>query len=33
MRELPLKANAAKRVNGAWVGAADPRSEGTWKAQ
>jgi gamma-glutamyltranspeptidase/glutathione hydrolase len=33
MRELPLKANAAKRMNGAWVGAADPRSEGTWKVQ
>ena len=28
-----FKANAAKRVNGAWVGAADPRSEGTWKAE
>ncbi len=33
MRELPLKANAAMRVGGAWVGAADPRSEGAWKAE
>ena len=31
-RVLPLKANAAMRVNGEWVGAADPRSEGTWKS-
>lgn len=27
-RELPLKANAARKVNGSWIGAADPRSEG-----
>jgi len=27
------KANAMERVNGRWVGAADPRSEGTWVAQ
>jgi len=27
------KANAIERVNGRWVGAADPRSEGTWVAQ
>ena len=27
------KANAIERVNGRWVGAADPRSEGTWLAQ
>jgi gamma-glutamyltranspeptidase/glutathione hydrolase len=32
-RELPLKANVAKRIDGRWVGAADPRSEGTWKAE
>jgi gamma-glutamyltranspeptidase/glutathione hydrolase len=32
-RELPLKANAAKRVGDTWVGAADPRSEGGWKAE
>jgi gamma-glutamyltranspeptidase/glutathione hydrolase len=32
-RVLPLKANAAMRVNGEWVGAADPRSEGTWKSR
>jgi gamma-glutamyltranspeptidase/glutathione hydrolase len=32
-RALPLKANAAKRIGGAWIGAADPRSEGTWKAE
>ena len=25
---LGLKANAVERVNGRWVGAADPRSEG-----
>ncbi len=31
-RVLPLKANAAMRVSGEWVGAADPRSEGTWKS-
>lgn len=28
-----FKANAIERVNGRWVGAADPRSEGTWLAQ
>ncbi len=33
MRDLPLKANAAMRFGGVWVGAADPRSEGTWKAK
>ena len=27
-RQLPLKANAVQRVNGRWVGAVDPRSEG-----
>ena len=27
------KANAIERVNGRWVGAADPRSEGAWVAQ
>ncbi len=27
-RELPLKANAARKVDGTWSGAADPRSEG-----
>lgn len=27
-RRLPLKANAAMKVDGVWVGAADPRSEG-----
>ncbi|HEV7661429.1 MAG TPA: gamma-glutamyltransferase [Allosphingosinicella sp.] len=27
------KANAIERVNGRWVGAADPRSEGSWIAQ
>jgi len=27
------KANAIERVDGRWVGAADPRSEGTWLAQ
>jgi gamma-glutamyltranspeptidase/glutathione hydrolase len=27
------KANAIERVNGRWVGAADPRSEGTWLRQ
>ena len=27
------KANAIERVNGRWVGAADPRSEGVWVAQ
>ncbi|GGE04275.1 gamma-glutamyltranspeptidase [Tsuneonella deserti] len=32
-RRLPLKANAARRIGGAWVGAADPRSEGAWKAE
>ena len=32
-RMLPLKANAAERIGGTWVGAADPRSEGTWKAE
>jgi gamma-glutamyltranspeptidase/glutathione hydrolase len=28
-----FKANAAKRVGEVWVGAADPRSEGTWKSE
>jgi gamma-glutamyltranspeptidase/glutathione hydrolase len=28
-----FKANAIERVNGRWVGAADPRSEGTWLPQ
>jgi gamma-glutamyltranspeptidase/glutathione hydrolase len=28
-----FKANAAMRVGGVWIGAADPRSEGTWKAE
>ena len=27
------KANAIERVGGRWIGAADPRSEGTWVAQ
>ena len=27
-RRLPFKANGAQRVNGQWIGAADPRSEG-----
>ena len=27
------KANAIERVHGRWVGAADPRSEGSWVAQ
>lgn len=27
-RGMPFKANAAQRVNGRWIGAADPRSEG-----
>ncbi|WP_336985299.1 gamma-glutamyltransferase family protein [Altererythrobacter aquiaggeris] len=27
-RGLPLKANAARKISGIWVGAADPRSEG-----
>jgi gamma-glutamyltranspeptidase/glutathione hydrolase len=27
------KANAIERVHGRWIGAADPRSEGTWVAQ
>ncbi|MDQ8756995.1 gamma-glutamyltransferase [Sphingosinicella sp. LHD-64] len=31
--EPGYKANAIERVNGRWVGAADPRSEGTWLAQ
>jgi gamma-glutamyltranspeptidase / glutathione hydrolase len=31
--EPGYKANAMERVNGRWVGAADPRSEGTWLAQ
>jgi len=31
--EPGYKANAMERVNGRWVGAADPRSEGTWVAQ
>ena len=31
--EPGYKANAAERVAGRWVGAADPRSEGTWVAQ
>ncbi len=33
VRAPGFKANAAKRVNGRWVGAADPRSEGAWKAE
>jgi len=33
VRPLPFKANAAQLVNGVWVGAADPRSEGTWVAE
>jgi gamma-glutamyltranspeptidase/glutathione hydrolase len=28
-RQLPLKANAVQFVAGRWIGAADPRSEGT----
>jgi len=32
-RALPLKANAAQWVDGAWLGAADPRSEGAAVAQ
>jgi gamma-glutamyltranspeptidase/glutathione hydrolase len=31
--EPGYKANAIERVAGRWVGAADPRSEGTWVAQ
>jgi gamma-glutamyltranspeptidase/glutathione hydrolase len=31
--EPGYKANAIERVNGRWLGAADPRSEGTWVAQ
>ena len=31
--EPGYKANAIERVGGRWVGAADPRSEGTWVAQ
>ena len=31
--EPGYKANAIERVNGRWVGAADPRSEGAWVAQ
>jgi gamma-glutamyltranspeptidase/glutathione hydrolase len=31
--EPGYKANAIERVNGHWLGAADPRSEGTWVAQ
>jgi len=31
--EPGYKANAIERVNGRWVAAADPRSEGTWVAQ
>jgi gamma-glutamyltranspeptidase/glutathione hydrolase len=31
--EPGYKANAIERVNGRWVGGADPRSEGTWVAQ
>jgi len=27
-RRLPFKANAAQLVDGRWIGAADPRSEG-----
>jgi gamma-glutamyltranspeptidase/glutathione hydrolase len=27
------KANALERVDGRWVGGADPRSEGVWVAQ
>jgi gamma-glutamyltranspeptidase/glutathione hydrolase len=30
---LPLKANAAMRTPAGWVGAADPRSEGTWESR
>jgi gamma-glutamyltranspeptidase / glutathione hydrolase len=33
MVDAGYKANAIERVNGRWVGAADPRSEGTWVAQ
>ena len=32
-RSLPLKANAVERRGGRWVGAADPRSEGTSVSQ
>jgi gamma-glutamyltranspeptidase/glutathione hydrolase len=32
-RPLPLKANAAERIGGRWIGAADPRSEGSWTVQ
>jgi gamma-glutamyltranspeptidase/glutathione hydrolase len=28
-----FKANAIERVDGRWVGAADPRSEGTWRTE
>jgi gamma-glutamyltranspeptidase / glutathione hydrolase len=31
--EPGYKANAVERVDGRWVGAADPRSEGSWVAQ
>jgi len=33
VRQGGFKANAAMRVGDRWVGAADPRSEGTWKAE
>jgi gamma-glutamyltranspeptidase/glutathione hydrolase len=33
VRPAGFKANAAMRVGGVWIGAADPRSEGTWKAE
>ncbi len=32
-RAMPFKANAAQVVGGRWVGAADPRSEGSWIAE
>ena len=31
--EPGYKANAIERVRGRWIGAADPRSEGSWQAQ
>jgi gamma-glutamyltranspeptidase/glutathione hydrolase len=33
VREPGFKANAIERVNGRWIGAADPRSEGAAVAQ
>lgn len=33
VRPPGFKANAAKRVGGRWIGAADPRSEGSWTAE